>query len=183
MMGNKPGYTVLSGRKNSHGRAVKRSLLALLACTVFTLPAHAQSNARTLLVPVHRSSLVTLPAAMTEVMVAAPDIADVHAHNANNLTVVGKKMGRTTIRVFGKEGKLEREFEVVVGHDLPAIRRALKNFLPDETIGVEMLNTSIALTGNISSAAAADKAVKIARDFVGAGTAASPAATANPLAG
>ncbi len=126
---------------------------------------HAETN-KFLLVPVNRSTLVSFPVEMSEVAVANPDIADVHASGPSNLTVIGKKLGQTNLRVFDKNGALIREIDVQVGHDLPAIRRALKNFLPDQTIGVEMVHTSIALTGFVSSADAAERAVKIVKDFV-----------------
>ena len=154
------------------GKDFRKSLLLVLASSVFSLPAYAD----TLNVPVHRSSLITSSDPMAEVMVADPAIADVHAHNAKNITIVGKKVGRTNIRMFDKSGKLLRDMDVAVGYDLPAMRMALKRFLPEEKIGVEMLNNSIALTGNVSSASAADKAVKIANDFMSDGTAPAPAA-------
>jgi pilus assembly protein CpaC len=146
----------------SLSRKVRMPMMAALACSVFSMPAWGEN----VTVPVHRSSLITLENPMSEVMVADPQIADVHAHNAKHLTVVGKHVGRTTIRIFNKEGKVVRELDVHVGHDLPSIRMALKRFLPDENVGVEMLGHSIVLTGNISSASAADKALKIAGDFI-----------------
>jgi pilus assembly protein CpaC len=117
-------------------------------------------------VPVNRSTLVTLPNPASEVLVANPDIADVHVHNANNITIIGKKLGHTNVRIMGKDGELVHEIDIVTGEDLPALRKALKNFLPEETIGVEMINTSIALTGKVSSPAAVDKAIRIAREYV-----------------
>lgn len=146
---------------------VKRSGYNLrLALSAAALAFAAFPAAADIMVPVNRSTLVTLPAPMAEVMVANPEIADVHAHNPSNLTLVGKQVGRTSVRIFGKDEKILREFDVTVGYDLPAIRRALKNFLPDERIGVEMVNTSVALTGQISNAAVADKAIKITSDFI-----------------
>jgi pilus assembly protein CpaC len=160
--------------KNAHNirkKITKAALLAALACTVFSYPAVNAQDSSNLLVPVHRSALINVSQPMSEVMVADPDIADVHVHNSTNLTVVGKSIGRTNLRVFDKEGKVERDMDIVVGYDLPAIRKALKNFLPDENIAVEMINTSIALTGNISNASNADKAMKIVTDFVSSGSA------------
>ncbi len=139
------------------------AIVALLAAPAY---AESKSDAKSMVIPVNRSTLVTLSSPMSEIMVGNPDIADVHAHNSTSLSVVAKKIGRTTVRVLDKQGKVMREFDVTSGHDLPAIRRALKNFLPDETIGVEMINTSVALTGQISNASVADTAVKIVRDFV-----------------
>lgn len=141
-------------------------VVATLALAAAPAQAEIQSDTKSLVVPLSRSSLVTLPNAMSEIMVANPDVADVHAHNATSLSVVGKRMGHTTVRVLDKEGRVMKEFLVTVSQDLPAIRRALKNFLPDENIGVEVINTSIALTGQISNASVADTAIKIVQDFV-----------------
>ena len=60
-----------------------------------------------------------------------------------------------------KNNKIIRQFDIVVGYDLPAIRKALHFFLPHEHIGVELVNTNIALTGEVSDASAADKALKV----------------------
>jgi pilus assembly protein CpaC len=166
-MNNKVNDMRMNDRKTGCRKALQgAALLAMLMLPATVVQAQVKSDAKSLTVPVGRSVLVTLPAPMTEVMVANPSIADVHAHDSINLSVVAKKIGHTNVRIFGKEGKLLREFDVIGGHDLPAIRRALKNFLPDEKIGVEMVNTSVALTGQISNATAADKAVRIVQDFI-----------------
>ena len=47
-----------------------------------------------------------------------------------------------------------------------AIRKTLKELVPYEQVGVEMVNTNIALTGQVSSISVADKAVKIVNEFV-----------------
>ena len=143
---------------------------ALLVLWALAAPSYAAGSgdggANSVYVPLNRSTLVTLGLPASEVMVADPDIADVHVHNPTHVTVVAKGLGRTSIRVLDKGHNVIRELEVVVGYDLPAIRKALKNFLPEETIGVEMVNSGIALTGKVRSAAAVDKALKIASDFV-----------------
>lgn len=51
--------------------------------------------------------------------------------------------------------------------ELSGIKRTLRSFLPNEAIGVEMVNKSIALTGSISGAEAAQKAIKITKEFIG----------------
>ncbi|MGE3713323.1 MAG: type II and III secretion system protein family protein [Alphaproteobacteria bacterium] len=140
----------------------------ILSTVSLTLTARAEvaRDMQNIFVPVNRSSLIELPVAMDEILVANPDIADVHAHNPRNLTVVGKRKGQTNLRILDPKGRVVRDVNIVVGHDLPAIRRALRNFFPDEKIGVEMVNTSIALTGLVSSAYVVDKAVKIVEDFI-----------------
>lgn len=158
---------------------LRAGLCFLLLATLSISPAHAGTS---LFVPAGRSTLVTLSAPASEVLVSSPEIADVHVHNALNVTVLGRKQGHTNLRIMDKDGHLSREIDVVVGYDLPALRKALKTFLPNENISVDMLNTSVALTGNVSSASAIDKAIQIAKEYVSSpapeNASASPAAAA-----
>lgn len=139
--------------------------------------------------PVSRSSLVVLPSPVKEIVIANPDIVDAYAHNQTSLTLIGKTVGSTNVRLFDGSGKLLQTLDITVGYDLPAIRKSLKTFIPDETIGVQMVNTSVALVGNIRSNANTDKAIKIVQDYIGgakSGGASSPmgaAATASASTG
>jgi len=143
-----------------------KSAVMIAAAWLLVAPAYAVDNAAAIYVPINRSSLISLAAPTSEVLVANPDIADIHVHNSNNLTIIAKRFGHTNVRIMNKDGTLQRELDVTVGYDLPAIRKTLKSFLPDEKISVEMVNTSVALTGHVSNAAAADKALKITREYI-----------------
>ena len=161
-------------------RAVIASLGVLLA---------VDAMASTIEIAVNRSQLITFPEGqeMAEVIVSNPEIADVHNHGTRKLSIIGKAKGQASVRVFDKSGKVLGQYSVKVGVDLPDIRRALKQFLPGERIGVETINTNIALTGKVSSAAVVDKALKITREFLksdeeqqaGAALASGEAATAD----
>lgn len=126
----------------------------------------SSASAADVFVPVSRAELVSFGSDMSEVIVADPAIADVHNHGTRQLSIIGKKMGITNVRVLNEDGKLLNSYTVTVGYDLPAIRKALKNFLPEEMIGVEMVNNNIALTGQVSSANSADKAIRITKEFL-----------------
>lgn len=139
------------------------ALLWVLGALFAASPAQAAAD---VVVPISRAELIEVPVEMGEVIVADPRIADVYVHGKNKVSIIGKTLGITTVRVFDAEGKLIRSVEVTVGYDLPAIRKALKEFLPYEPIGVEMVNTNLALTGQVSSISAADKAVKIVNEYV-----------------
>jgi len=132
-----------------------------------------------LFIPTSRSELVIVPSDIAEVIVADPDIADVHVIGAKRVAFIGKKIGRTNAKLFDKDNHVIRQFDVVVGYDLPAIRKALHTFLPHEHIGVELVNTNIALTGEVSDGSAANEAVKIVEQFIGQ----SGSATGAPAAG
>lgn len=149
---------------NMCGKLVVRGIVSLL-CMVF-VPWHVQASVNEVFVPINRSVLVTLKDNAEEVQVANPDIADIHAHNPKNVTIIGKKIGQTTVRVFSVSGVLLRDIAVTVGYDLPAIRKALKEFLPNEVVAVERVGSRIALTGQVSDAGTVDKAMKIVQSFM-----------------
>lgn len=128
--------------------------------------ASGNSNAGNFYVPLNRAELITTNSDISEVIIADPEVANVMAHGKRKISILGIAPGQTTLRVFDADHKLIRTAEVVVTYDLPAVRRALKEFLPNERIGVSVVNTRIALTGEVSSAAAASSAMEIAEEFV-----------------
>ncbi len=117
-------------------------------------------------VPVNRSEIVTSPVTMAEVIVANPEIADIYVHGNDKLSIIGKQLGETSVRLFDEKNNLIRDINVMVTYDLPSIRKALHEFLPYERVGVEMINTKIALTGEISSMSAANTAMQIASQYI-----------------
>lgn len=138
---------------------------ALLFCLLST-PYSLQAAAAKFYVPINRSEVVTLPVELAEVIVANPAIADIYVHGKDKISVIGKSLGETSVRFFDADNKLVRELDVFVTYDLPAIRKSLHEFLPQERIGVEMVNTKVALVGEVSSAEAAQSAIEIATQFV-----------------
>lgn len=146
--------------------SIRRSCYVGVLVWALLIAATAVSQAAVVNVAVSRAELLTFSEDMAEVIVANPEVADVHNHGTTKLSVIGKQVGQTTIRVMNKQNKLLGTYDIIVGYDLPAIRRALKQFLPNETVGVEMVNTNIALTGQVSSAESVDRAVKVAKEFL-----------------
>jgi pilus assembly protein CpaC len=155
------------------GKVKKISLYAFAAMALCLTSYEAFAEGMT--IPAGRSTLVNVASDMTEVIVANPNIADAYVHGKRSVSIIGKAIGTTTVRVLGEDGQL-RNITVNVGYDLPAIRKALKEFMPNEQVGVEMLNTNIALTGSVGSAIAAERAVKIVSEFIAPTTAPQSAA-------
>ncbi len=141
-----------------------------LLCSINVSEAVAKDNANGdvggVFVPKSRSELVVVPRDIAEVVIADPDIADVHVIGSKRVIFIGKKIGRTNAKLFDKDNKIIRQFDVVVGYDLPAIRKALHTYLPHERIAVGLVNTSIAISGEVSDAATADKALSIVNKFI-----------------
>lgn len=137
-------------------------LLICLAVASFSHSVWAES----FVVPLNRSRIISTGPEIAEAMVANPKIADIHVHGPNRLSIVGVSRGSTTVRLIGKDRQEIKAVQVQVSYDLPAIRKALREFLPYETIGVELINNNLALTGEISGASMVDKALQIVTQFV-----------------
>lgn len=128
--------------------------------------ADAAVSAAAFYVPVNRSELITTNTDIGEVLVADPEVANVVVHGRRKISVLGVAVGQTSLRVLDTSHRVVRTTDVYVTYDLPSLRRALKEFLPQERVGVSMVNTRIALTGDVSSAQAAQQAIEIATEFV-----------------
>ena len=122
--------------------------------------------AESFVVPVNRSRIISTGPEIAEAMVANPEIADIHVHGPNRLSIVGVSRGQTTVRLIDKQRREIKSIEVTVSYDLPAIRRTVKEYLPYEDIGVDLINTNLALTGEVNSASSVDRALEIVSQFV-----------------
>lgn len=139
-------------------------LVVLMVAVLGAAPAAAQDAA--LLVPVARSAPILLQEPMAQVMIADPRVASVRVHSSTSLTVFGQRLGRTAIRLSRRDGSVLGEFEVVVSHDLPAIRRDLHQALPGETVSVEAADGSLAVSAMVGSAAAAALSLETVREYL-----------------
>ena len=147
------------------------------AAILLAAPFAAQAAQGDIVVPLNRSQLITTAGEMEEVIVSNPDIADVHVHGSTKLSVIGKKYGITNIRILDGAHNVIDAFNVTVSQDLPAIRKVLKQFLPNENVKLDVVNTNLVLSGEVTSAAAADRAVKLVSEFMTTDTgSAAPAA-------
>lgn len=127
-------------------------------------PAAAADNE--IVVPVNRSEIISVSSDIAEVIVANPDVADVFVHGQRKVSVVGKSIGTTSLRILDAESNVLRTLSIRVGYDLPAIRQTLYELFPYEDISVQTVNNNIALTGMVSSTSVASKAVRIANEFL-----------------
>ncbi|MCH2548259.1 MAG: type II and III secretion system protein family protein [Alphaproteobacteria bacterium] len=151
---------------------VHTMLKKAIACSLLIAGISAQSAAPALaandeiVVPIHRSELITLNSDIREVIVANPEVADVFVHGTNKVSVIGKTIGATNLRVLNKQNNVIRSVNIRVSYDLPGIRQTLHQLFPYEDIAVQPVNNNLALTGMVSSAAVASKAVRIVNEFL-----------------
>lgn len=145
-------------------KAVAFSLLFTGMAVHGASPAYAANNE--IVVPVHRSEIITVNQDITEVIVANPDVADIVVHGTRKVSVVGKTLGSTSLRILGENSDVLRSVNIRVGYDLPAIRQALFELFPYEDISVQTVNNNLAITGMVSSPTVAAKAVRVVNEFL-----------------
>lgn len=114
----------------------------------------------------HQEELMTLPKAMTRVLIANRKVAGVVKHSGRKVSIIGHKLGATNIR-FMNGRRIVRQVNVTVTEDLPAIRQKLSELFPDEEVGVTLVNKSVALTGVVSDAETARNIVRITEKMIG----------------
>lgn len=153
-------------------RIISKSLsfigfVVTIIMATMTLAPSAFAQGGELIVPLNRSQVISTTFDMQEIMVANPDIADVHVHGARAASVIGKKIGMTTVRATDKAGESTATYSVVVSYDLPAIRKTLNKFLPNENIKLDVVNTNLVLSGDVTSASASERAVKLVNEYIG----------------
>ncbi len=141
---------------------MKRSCILSLMLAVATNAAYAEpltvsrgSDAltRNLSLPVGKATIVKLPQAVKEILVANPDVVDTVVRSSNQIYLFGKKAGATNIFFFNTEGKQQAVLEVNVGQDAEQIEKLLRDSIPGGQISAKSVGTSIVLSGTVVSAA------------------------------
>ena len=150
---------------------------AALASAVANTPAYGQSSAipravnpapqasagqEPISVYLSQTELVRLPFQVSRIVIADPAVADYRVVSDNELYIVGKMIGRTSMIIWDRNGRTY-DMPVDVGVDIAQIADAIAASLPDEQgIHVEAAGASVILSGQVNNAIAADTAARIA---------------------
>ncbi|HUD93705.1 type II and III secretion system protein family protein [Sphingobium sp.] len=128
-------------------------------------PSGAQDNA--ILMSVGGSRVVNLPAKMSDVVIANPDVVDVHVRSQNQLYLIAKKAGETTVFVTAPNGKVLFSGNVRVGNNITSIDDMLRLAMPEANIAVNNMNGMVLLTGTIKAPEDAAEVERLTQAFVG----------------
>lgn len=155
-------------------RPVALSLSLPLALAAAIPAAHAQSgydasgvHAGQLDVPLNKSQTLTFDRPFGRAMIGSEEIADIMPISDRSIYVLGKKMGTTSLTVYDKGGRVISIVDVAVGPDVLSLRRQLGELMPGENISARISNDAVVLSGVVSSASAAQNAVRIAGTYAG----------------
>ena len=166
------------------GPAIALGLAVAMAATptaaLNAAPAAMQDNA--ILMSVGGSRVVNLSAKMSDVVIADPEVVDVHVRAQNQLYLIAKKPGETTVFVTATNGKVLFSGTVRVGNNLTSIDDMLDLAMPNANIAVNKMNGMVLLTGTIAAPEDAAEAERLTQAFVGKDvTVVSRLRTATPL--
>lgn len=144
--------------------------LAAMAAAMPVTAANAAPSAQqdgAILMSVGGSRVVNLSAEMSDVVIANPDIVDVHVRSQNQLYLIAKKPGETNVFATAKNGKVLFSGTVRVGNNLTSIDDMLRLAMPEANIAVNKMNGMVLLTGTIKAPEDAAEAERLTQAFVG----------------
>ncbi|MWV12624.1 type II and III secretion system protein family protein [Pseudomonas sp. R-28-1W-6] len=134
----------------------------LQSSTVSALPADSVSEVQ---VPIYKSRILRTQRPVKRVSVGNPEIADILITSPNQLYLLGRSLGSTNVLLWDGGNKLIDSLDLEVVHDLGGLKGKLHQLLPNETIEVFSAQGGLVLRGQVSSAAAMDTAVKVAKTY------------------
>jgi len=150
-----------------------RSLLiaasaVLLAPPMAASAGEASMEARTglaLALAINKSQTLRVPRPFARLAVGNAEIADVSPVTNNVAYLLGKQIGTTNLTLYDKAGAVIAVVDVTVSPDAMGLKQKLAEVLPTETLGVQVANDNLILSGTASSAAALQRAVTIAEAY------------------
>ncbi|MDR6633243.1 pilus assembly protein CpaC [Phyllobacterium sp. 1468] len=119
----------------------------------------------------NKSLVVDLPADAYDILVANPSVADAVTRTARRIYLFGKQVGQTNVFVFGPNGEQLASFDLMIERDVAGLEDALKKYIPDSNIKVELMNDNVILTGTVQTPLDAKRATDLATLLVSGGEA------------
>lgn len=117
-------------------------------------------------VPLFMSQIIRLSSPVKRISVGNPEIGDLLIISSRQIYIVGKSLGTTNVVLWDRSDQVIGTLNLEVTHDKNSLKEKLHELLPGEVIEVHSSNGSIVLSGEVSSAAKADIAVKLAETFL-----------------
>jgi pilus assembly protein CpaC len=151
-----------------------RSLLAAgIALATLSAPVAAQQAASsleartglTMNLPINKSQTLRVPRAFARIAIGNPKIADVSPVTNTVAYLLGKEIGTTNLTMYDKAGAVIAVVDVTVTPDAMGLKQKLAEVMPTESVGVQVANDRLILSGTLSSPAAMQRAVTIAQAY------------------
>ena len=138
---------------------------AVLQAAEPAVSAMPAANVTNIQVPIYKSRVLTTRAPVKKVSVGNPEIADILVTSPTQLYLLGRALGSTNVLLWDGSNRLIDSLDLEVVHDLGGLKSKLHELLPNEEISVYSAQGALVLRGQVSSAAAMDNAVKLAKTY------------------
>jgi len=151
-------------------RLAAATLVLVPLCCSSVAPATGQNLIRPSGAPitldVSKGVLISLERPADTVFVADPTIADVQIKSPKLIYLYGKEPGDTSLYAVDADQKVMLSRPVSVSRDVAPLQAALSRLQPGTGVTVSAVDKSLVLTGNVSSASAAEEVKHMADDFI-----------------
>ncbi len=122
--------------------------------------------------PAGSGQVISLPGPATSVFAADPKVAEVRPASPTSLFVFGVAPGRTTIAALDSAGHQVGTFTIVVnasGFGANEAASAIARLSPESHVSIAPTPQGMILSGEVPTAAAAEQAMAIAKQYAGSG--------------
>lgn len=147
-------------------KILNKSLLAIFMVLIFWGVSYAGIVTE---VGLNKSILIDVKTPIERVSIANPAIADVTVISPNQLMILGKAFGSTSLIIWQK-GEKPRFHEVKVIPDIKEIQERIKAIAPKEDVIVSYANDYVLLSGTVSNEQMINKIIAIASAYAKEGT-------------
>lgn len=125
----------------------------------------ATQSGKTVNVPHHKSTFVELAGKAARVSLGDPEVLDIVMLKADELFLIGKKLGSTNLMAWNSRGELIESINIEVTHDVNNLKSKLFELMPDETINVQSAQNRLILSGQVSSLEKMNLALRLAETY------------------
>ena len=145
--------------------------LAIAASATFVperlLAQGAKQENGALLLAVGESRVINLPANLTDVVIANPEVLDVHVRSQRQIYLIAKASGETNVFVTSSDGKMLYANAVRVGNNITSIDQMLRLAMPQSQVQVNTMNGMVLLTGTVAAPEDAAEVQRLVQAFSG----------------
>jgi len=107
-----------------------------------------------------KSIVLDYPEDVSRISTSNPEVVDYVPVSTREILLHAKALGAATVVVWAKSGQ-RTFYNLQVDYNLEPVRKLLRDSFPNEQIQLASSKDSIILTGNISSAQAADRVIQV----------------------
>lgn len=125
----------------------------------------ANIHAGTVDIAVNKSQVLTADTAIDRAMIGNEEIADILPVSSNSIYVLGKAVGTTSLTLYDRSNRVIAVMDISVGPDVAGLREQMGQLMPGQPVETRVSNGAIILSGTVSDAGAASRAMQLARAY------------------